>query len=204
MVHTMREMLGLNAHYLPEACNPIWHKPVTLTDTQCHHYGCDIAGAGTLHYYRARMFEPFVGRDLKIWGRSCPGWLRSPARQHYMNEFVGEETKSAAYRAAKVFVNTVSFQEFDGVNCTLFEAAGCGAFQIAEWKPALPELFIPEEEIVTYRSRRELIEKVDYYLNRDDERERISQRACRRAHADHTYERRLNRMFEVLRLADRS
>jgi spore maturation protein CgeB len=87
------------------------------------------------------------------------------------------------------------------VNCTLFEAAGCGAFQIADWKPALPELFEPEREIVTFRTRRELEEKVDYYLAHPEERREIAHRACTRAHREHTYEKRLKKMFEVMGLA---
>ncbi|HVB28620.1 MAG TPA: glycosyltransferase, partial [Terriglobia bacterium] len=81
------------------------------------------------------------------------------------------------------------------------EAAGCGAFQIADWKPALPELFEPEREIVTFRTRRELKEKVDYYLARPQERREIAARACARAHRDHTYEKRLEKMFELMGLA---
>jgi spore maturation protein CgeB len=98
-------------------------------------------------------------------------------------------------------VNTMYLAEVEGVNCRLFEAAGCGAFQIADWKPALPELFEPEREIVTSRSREELREKVDYYLARPEERRAIADRAYARAHREHTYEIRLQQMFESLGLS---
>jgi spore maturation protein CgeB len=200
LVTTLRDKLGRNAHYLPEACNPLWHKRVEITEEQRSSFACDIAGIGTLHYYRARMLEPFVGYDLKIWGNNCPLWMDSPAKQAYANVFLAENAKAAALRCAKIVINTINPLEVDGVNCTLFETAGCGAFQIADWKPALPELFVPEREVVTFRTRSELKEKVDYYLRHPDEREAIAARAEERAHRDHSYEARFQTMFQILGL----
>jgi len=200
LVSTLRDKLGLPAHYLPEACNPIWHKRVEVTEEQRSRFACDIAGIGTLHYYRARILEPFVGYDLKIWGNNCPVWMDSPARQAYANVFLAEHTKAAALRCAKIVINTIYLLDVEGVNCTLFEAAGCGAFQIADWRPALPELFEPEREIVTFRTRSELKEKVEYYLSHAEERGAMARRAQQRAHRDHSYEARLKRMFQILGL----
>lgn len=200
LVTTLRDKLGLKAHYLPEACNPIWHQRVELSDEDRSRYACDIAGIGTLHYYRARILEPFVGYDMKIWGSNCPLWLDSPARQVYANVFIAENSKSAALRCAKIVINTINLHDIDGVNCTLFETAGCGAFQITDWRPALPELFEPEREIVTFRTRSELKDKVDYYLSHAEEREVIAARAHKRAHRDHSYEARFHRMFQLMGL----
>jgi spore maturation protein CgeB len=153
-----------------------------------------------MYYYRARLLETFVDYDLKIWGKSYPPWLSSPLRAIYQDEYVAEEEKAKAFNAAKIVLNTMHYGEIEGVNCRLFEAAGCGAFQIADWKPSLPELFEPEREVVTFRTRRELKAKVDYYLARPAERREIADRAYARAHRDHTYEVRLERMFEILGL----
>jgi spore maturation protein CgeB len=198
MVRTFREKLGLNAYYLPEACNPQWHKPPELTDAEGDIYDCDVAAVGSFHYYRARMLEGFEGYNLRIWGNNCPPWINSPIKSHYAHHYIAEDEKAKAYRSAKVLVNTISYSEIEGVNCTLFEAAGCGAFQIADWKPALPNLFEPEEEIVTFRTRHELKEKVDYYLAHPEERQEIADRAYARAHREHTYELRIRKMLEAL------
>lgn len=198
MVRVFREKLGLNAHYLPEACNSLWHRPLDLNDDDRERYGCDLAAQGSLHYYRARMLEVFADYDLKIWGRNCPAWLDSPVKKNYPNRYVAESEKAKALLSAKIVVNTMHCAEIEGVNCTLFEAAGCGGFQIADWKPALPDLFEPEFEIVTFRTHRELKEKVDYYLAHPVERREIAARACARAHREHTYEKRLQKMFEAL------
>lgn len=200
MARTFREKLALNAHYLPEACHSLWHRKVELTPEDRAKYGCDLTTASNMYYYRARTLEMFAGYDLKIWGSSWPRWLSSPLHKQYPGIYVAEERKSLAFHAAKIVLNTMHYAEIEGVNCRLFEAAGCGAFQIADWKPALPELFVPEREIVTFRTRRELKEKVDYYLAHPEERREIAERAYARAHRDHIYEVRLERIFAILGL----
>ena len=200
LVRLLREKIGLPAYYLPECCNPIWHRTVALTQEDRRRYGCDIAAAGTLHYYRARMLEALDGYDLKIWGRNAPPWVATSVKNRYRNCYVAEESKAKAFRAAKIVVNTIHYTEIEGVNCTCFEAAACGAFQIADWRPALAELFEVDREIVTYRSRGDLKERVDYYLAHPAERQQIAARAEARAHREHTYAHRLNKMFEIMGL----
>jgi spore maturation protein CgeB len=201
IVPLLRDKLGLNAHYLPEACKPLWHTAIELSESNRREFGCDLAAAGSLHYYRARMLEPFVSYDLKIWGNSCASWICSPTRTKYQNRWIGEMTKARAYRAAKIVLNTMHFAEIDGVNCTLFEVAGCGGFQIADWKPTLPALFEPDREIVTFQSRTDLKEKVDFYLAHPDDRLAIADRAYMRAQKNHTYEQRLRTIISTAGLA---
>ncbi len=204
MVRTFRGKLGLNAHYLPEACNPVWHHRVKLTDEDRHKYGCDLATASGMYYYRAKMLETFKDYDLKIWGSNYPRWLDSGLRANYPDIYVAGLEKSKAFNAAKILLNTMHFAEIESVNCRLFEAAGCGAFQITDWKPTLSDLFEPEREVVTFETQSELKEKVDYYLRHPDQRQRIADRAYARAHREHTYEVRLREMFRVLGLDARS
>lgn len=196
-VEMFRSRLNLNAHYLPEACNSVWHRPVELSAAEQEHYGCDLATAGSLYYYRALQLAPFMDYDLKIWGTNLPAWMTLPVRGKYTGEFIAEIEKAKAFRAAKIVLNTHTEKEFSGTNARTFEAAGCGAFQIADWRPAIEDLFRIDREIVVYRSSDELKEKVDFYLRHPDLRHRIAEAGCRRAHAEHTYERRLDEMLAV-------
>ena len=197
-VRSLQAKLDIPFYYLPEACNPSWHRTVESTEQEQQKYRCDVAGIGSLHYFRAKMLEQFVGYDLKIWGANNPGWIETSVKPKYQNRSVAELEKAKALRSAKVVVNPTNFLEVEGVNCSLFEIAGCGAFQITESKPSLPQLFDEGTEIVTYRTRRELKEKVDYYLAHEQERQEIADRAQRRAHREHTYELRLKKMLETL------
>jgi spore maturation protein CgeB len=200
-VKVFKAKLELNAHYLPEACQSRLQRPITLNAGDQKKYGCDLTTVSNMYYYRARMLESFKDYDLKIWGESYPRWLESPLRVRYPGVYVAELEKAKAFNAAKIVLNTMHYGEIEGVNCRLFEVAGCGAFQIADWKPALPDLFEPEYEIVTFHTLRELKEKVDYYLVHPEERQEIADRAYARAHREHTYEVRLEKMLQILGLA---
>jgi len=204
MAVTFRTKMGINAHYLPEACNPLWHHRVELTESDRSRYGCDLTTAGNLYYYKAKILETFANYDMKIWGVGYAHWLGSSLRKCWPCVFVAELEKAKAFNAARIVLNPMNYAEIEGVNCRLFEAAGCGAFQITDWKPSLPQSFEPEREIVTFHTLQELKEKVDYYLARPQERLEIADRAYARAHREHTYERRLEKMFEILGLGSAS
>lgn len=200
LVETMTQKLGLPAHYLPEACNPQWHKPMAPTAEQLVRYGCDVASQGTLHPYRAKFFEGLLEFDVRIWGSVASSDVESPSHKFFQNKFVAEEEKARAFGSAKVFVNAMHFAEARGVNNTLFEAAGCGVMQICDERPTLAEFFKPGEEVVTFRSRDELVDKIRYYLNHEAERTKIGRAAAARAHAEHTYEKRLSEMLRIAKL----
>jgi spore maturation protein CgeB len=201
MAETFRAKLGINAHYLPEACTPRWHHRVVLSESDRRKYGCDLTTAGNLYYYKARILEAFKDYDIKIWGVGYPRWLASSLRDRWPGVFVAELEKAKAFNATKIVLNPMIYAEIEGVNDRLFQAAGCGAFQITDMKRSLPQLFEPEREIVTFQTLQELKEKVDYFLANSRERAEIGDRAYARAHRDHTYQRRLGRMFEVLGFA---
>lgn len=191
MADIFRKKLGKNTFYLPEACNPVWHKITDLNDEEKRHFSCDINITGNMYYYRALILENFMDYNIKIWGPVFSKWLDSPTRKFFQNEYLAKEKKAKAFRAAKINLNTMHYSEIYGVNCRTFEIAGCGGFQIADFKPALKDLFEIDKEIVVFETLKELKEKITYYLSHEKERNEIALKGYERAHKDHTYEQRL-------------
>jgi spore maturation protein CgeB len=177
-------------HYLPEACNPRVHRPIELTAADRERYACDVMIAGTLYYYRQEILRQLSEFDLRVYG-SRPTWLldRLPGR-HRRHEVVLDE-KVRAIRAARVALNTLHVAEVASLNCRAFEISGCGGFQLISANRAVAEHFIPGEEIETFDSVEELVEKTRHYLQHPDAAQAIAARGCERAHRDHTYEQRL-------------
>ena len=200
LVQIMRDKLSLPANYLPEACNPQWHRPTTPSPEQMKKYQCDIAAQGTFHPYRAKFFEALLDYDVRIWGSSASVAASSPSKRFFQGEYIAENEKAAAFNSAKILVNNMNFTEVDGVNNTLFEAAGCGAFQICDASPTVSEFFQPDEEVIVFRNRKELLEKINHFLARDDDRLRIGMKASERAHKHHTYQHRLSDLLSTIGL----
>lgn len=184
-------------HYLAEACNPAVHRPLELTAADRARFGCDVMIAGTLYYFRQEILGALADFDVRIYGHR-PAWLldRLPGRHAGRNVFADDKVRAA--RAARVALNTLHFGEVDGLNCRVFELAGCGAFQIASARPVLGEHFHPGEEIETFGSVAELVAKVRYFCEHPAEARRIAEAGQRRAHAEHTFAHRIDAMFEVL------
>lgn len=83
-------------------------------------------------------------------------------------------------------------------NMRLYEATGMGTCLITDWKENLHTIFEPEEEVVTYRSADELIEKVNYLLENNDERMKIAKAGQKRTLTEHTYQNRMKELLEIL------
>jgi spore maturation protein CgeB len=76
-----------------------------------------------------------------------------------------------------------------------FEIPGCGGFMLTAYTEELSEYYKFGEEIETYQSVDELIEKVRHYINHDDQREEIAAKGHQRVLKEHTYIHRFNYIF---------
>lgn len=191
------DVAKLPAAYLPEACDPLVHRPLEPSDDEAADLTCDIAVIGNVAPNRVRIVEQLMEHDIRIWARIWPGWIRSPARERWTGEYLIGDQKAKVMRASKIVLNNLHYGEIESANCRLFEAAGCGGFQLAEWRRSMDDLFEGDSEVVYYRSLDELRELIDHYLPLADERRAIGDKASARAHADHTYEDRLARLIEA-------
>lgn len=187
------------AHYLPEACNPKAHFPVTPTDEEMRRFGCELTTAATLYYYRAEILQSMTGFDLRVWG-AVPRYYDGPLRRVASGKSVFRHDKSACFNAAKIVVNSLSPLEFASLNARAFEVAGCGGFQLVTASEAVANYFEPGKEIETFHDLSELREKARYYLDHEDERKEIALAGQRRAHAEHTYRHRLQQMLNTMKL----
>ena len=83
-------------------------------------------------------------------------------------------------------------------NMRLFETTGVGALLVTEAAPNLSELFVPGEEVVAYENEDDLVEKLEHYLENDDERVTIAAAGQRRTLADHTYRQLMRELAPML------
>lgn len=84
------------------------------------------------------------------------------------------------------------------VNPRTFEISACGSFQLTDVKSDLNRLYTAGYNIETFTSQKEFMEKIDYYLQNEDEREEIALRGFKQAIQEHTYENRLTRLITLI------
>jgi hypothetical protein len=118
----LRAMLGLPVYYLPEACNPRWHRPVTTAGTE----PCLVI-AGNMYPSRVRLIDRLIGKGipLRLYGDGFPRWVgQTAARAVHTGRYVAREEKARVFRSAAGVLNTMHLSEMSGVNARPFEAAG--------------------------------------------------------------------------------
>ena len=184
------------------ACDPDFHHPYILTDAERAEYACDIAFVGTLvpdnlYSRRVKALEALRDFNLGIWSiHDVPASLRSFVRGRALGEDM-----LRIISASKLCFNTHGDFVFYGGNLRLFEVAGAGICQISDDLPGT-RLWFPEIDgqptIITYADEDDLRAKVGYYLAHDAEREAIARRAQAHVYAEHTYDRRTEKLDKIL------
>jgi spore maturation protein CgeB len=116
--------------------------------------------------------------------------------------FFTPEEMVVMFNSSKIVLNLHSwFGNWNyGVNPRLFEANGCGAFQLSDYKEEIPELFEPGKEIALYNDFDELKQRAAFYLSADKERQDIAEKGLARTQKQHTYRHRMEEMFYTIKL----
>lgn len=157
-----------------------------------------IGGYGPLHLERNQLLEDVAKSiDIKFWGY---GEDNLPSGSRILRNYNGESWGIDRCRifAQSKMVITKHIASVAGKYCnnmTLYEATGCGTLLITDYKENLPELFVPDQEVVTYRSAEEAINKIKYYLTHEDERSKIARAGQIKTLSEYTY---YNRMVELV------
>jgi spore maturation protein CgeB len=89
----------------------------------------------------------------------------------------------------------------EAANIRLFEATGIGACLVTDWKSTLASIFRADEEVVTFRTPNEAVDKVRYLLSNPSHRLTIAQSGQRRTLADHAVKSRLLELVPMLESA---
>jgi len=195
LVERLTATLGLPVSYLPEACNPHWHRS---DESQ----GVDpvVVVAGGMYPSRLLLLERLIAADvpLAIYGGIFPRWVSDhPAMQHHTGRYIARQQKADVFRRAAAVLNNLHPGEVDGVNCRLFEATGSGAVVLAEHRSEVDNLF-EADELLTWSDFDELVHLARTAVAASGTLAEVGDKAALRAHADHSYANRLTVILEHL------
>lgn len=101
-------------------------------------------------------------------------------------------------RESKVTINDHAGFAAAANNCRLYEATGMGAALVTDAKPNLDELFEPSRELLAFACPAECIDEVSALLADDARRAAVAEAGQRRTLRDHTYEKRIAELVELV------
>ncbi len=110
------------------------------------------------------------------------------------------EDAASVYNESKIILNcTIG----DDIPMRWFEVMGCKGFLLTNSVPSGSDLFKPGVHYATFGSLKEMDEKIDYYLDHPEEREKIAEAGYKEVQAKHTFKHRLDKIFEVSGVMDK-
>jgi spore maturation protein CgeB len=195
-----RQLRGMNAHLMPEACTPRWHRPPA--GAAPGDAGPAVLMLGSVYLTRFELLRRLAGAGVPLELRGGHVSRVVPRAPWFEAARAGgelqREAKASAFRRAAVVLNDVGSAEGSHLNARLFEAAACGAALVTEWRDGLPELFEPGSEVHAYRTFDELVELIEA-LRGDPQRAcAAGDAASARAHAEHTWVHRFDAIVDLL------
>jgi len=192
----LKNVLGINAFHLHEACNPDWHKPTKVKA------GEHVAVAGTMYGYRNRVVSRLLESDWEVrsYGPSPSSWVSGGVKATHTGIFLDHTNKAETFGTAMACLNTFAPAERDSLNCRIFETCGSGGLLISEHKTAMDECFDSDVEYLPFSTFDELLEQLERIKSDHALAVQIRKAASRRAHAEHTYKHRITSIFKIMNL----
>nr|WP_223879975.1 MULTISPECIES: glycosyltransferase [Paenibacillus] len=207
-----RQLGCREVHYLPFAAFRPHYRP-TLTRSPIRR---DVSFIGSAYWNRVHFFRGIMPQLMEfntvingIW------WDRLPEAPLYgerieIGKWMSPQETAAAYSGSKVVLN-VHRSHIDDVvnNNTLqipaaspnprtFEIAATGTVQLIDSREDIATFYTPGEEIDTFASPEEMLDKIRFYLTHEEERRNMAIKAMERTLRDHTYTKRIHQALTII------
>ena len=197
-IAALKQAGAKDVRYLPLAADPSVHRPLDLTQGEQEEYGSDVSFVGAGYANRREIFPKLVGQDwtFKLWGNEWDGATGLASVLQRNGARVDTDTCLKVFNASDVNLNLHSWAgagfdpDGDFVNPRAFELAACGAFQLADRRSLMPDLFA-ENEIATLSSPDKLPVEITRWLREPEQRVAMAEQARQRVLAEHTYRHRM-------------
>lgn len=102
------------------------------------------------------------------------------------------------FNLSKINLNMTSKAIRTGLSLRIWDVLGCGGFLITNYQQELMEYFQIGQDLETYGSKQELLDKVQYYLSHDEERKQIALNGYEKVSKLHSYVQRIEEMLEIV------
>jgi len=125
-----------------------------------------------------------------------------PKASHLMKNSLGPRFGLEMFRAfaeSPVTVNAhIDVAKSFAGNIRLFDATGCGACLLTDHKDNLSQYFEIDKEIVTFKSRQDCLEKLEWLMDHESERVAIARAGQEKTLKQHSYRNRLAQVAAVI------
>ena len=184
------KQIGVNSHYLTFAGQPKQLQKISKI--------YPISFIGQYSPVREKYFRPLKNLGLQIWGyqdwqtSSLSSISHSPVSVAKAHHII-----SHSHLVVNLLAQVGQLHPH-GLNVRTFETTALGTCLLVKDHPVLKKYFQPGKDVVTFTTPADLYKKARYYLQHNQEREKIARAGYRRTKQDHTFTIRLKQMFQII------
>lgn len=102
------------------------------------------------------------------------------------------------FHLSKINLNFTSKPIRTGLPLRIWDILGAGGFVLTNFQTEIPEYFEVGRDLETYASEEELIQKIGYYLEHEEERARIAKNGYQKARKQYSLEMRVKQILETV------
>lgn len=106
-------------------------------------------------------------------------------------------TAPLVFKASKINLNMTLRNIKTGIPQRVLDIMGCGGLALTNYQKDMDEYFTDQKNILIYHSAEEALEKTNYYLRHDSEREEIQRNGLELMEKCFSYEERLNKIWKI-------
>ena len=190
------------ATFLLSGYSPAFHRPADVPEPI--EYDRDIAfigGPGVMEENRSEFLAWLSERyDVEVFG-SVKSWL--PALHQFPRLKFGREIGPSDYgkicaRSKIVLGLNQNNENAYYFSNRLFLTLACRGFHLIRYVPGTEDLFQDGEHLAWFHDKQECLEKIDYYLEREDQRREIAAAGCDLVGRRHRYQDRVADILAIL------
>lgn len=155
----------------------------------------------TLEYAAMSLWRKEIIESVSEFGCSICGdepWREMVGDRVRFLGWIDREGLAKLYNATRINLNITMPQLRTTLPFRIFDVTACGGFLLTDIREDLWSCFEVGDEVVIYRDKMELKEKIRYYLEHPEERREIGEKGMNRTLKDHTYKKRMEEVVEVM------
>jgi len=160
-------------------------------------YDVTFTGGPHSNRYEVLKFLKDSGVNLRIFGG---GWNKYPDMKDIWGGYLSAQDVVKTINESKIILSFLMGSTMSGyqIKGRLFEVPCAGGFQLCDDYEEVYKYYKKDKEISVFSSREDLLEKINYYLCNEQEREGIAHEAYLRTMKQHTWPIRFKKLFEEI------
>lgn len=173
--------------YLPEGANPEIHRPYDVDKT------IDVSFVGQCYGNRPELIRKLALHGIRVEAYGY-GWPNGPLSTDDMVRMYSRSKINLGFGGVVGHKDTYCLKGRD------FEIPMSGGLYLTEYNRELEQFYNLGADMVTYTGFEDLVSKIQDLLSNPEKAEAIRKSGYQRAHREHTWEMRFDRIFRLVGL----